>query len=1703
MIYILTSTETILNVDVRVQESRIGDSNVEGVLNLKLKQALTPQSFEEQQTYLTASATAAYVSFNKLEQRHRFRASVNLLACNNETYNFTQGSSSSGLGYALACFDSWWRINLQKNSSFSHPVFATGEVLTSGHIKTIGHIVEKLESTCKYVEQNQDSISSFYLCYPQDNDKDIPGALRKRLVSLGGILIPSERLQHTLGQLLGDVYDGDPLGRWQPFKGLKSFDYEDSVRFFGRDKDVERLYSDIKQNSGLLIVSGASGTGKSSLIKAGLIPKLEQEYDELHWAYCTPNALKEEQGVLRFILKQLFIAWDVKEQNIDELVSTLNHSIEEGITYLSSLVTPDTKQCLLYLDQYEEVFSQSEHNIDNIGSELSIIDALAKALPSLNIVLAIRNEYLGRLLDNQALRSPIISNVASQLTSQEWEAIVHEQALFSGITFESKGENNEALDTIIIEEAIKTPYALPMVSFLLEQLYSKAIDEDKHASVLQHKHYQALGGLTGAIAYRALTVLQESEASEKTISTFFDYFVGVNPEGLAFARCVELADIASNKILYNLVKGFIDANLIVSVAGDRDNSAIKLAHDSLFTHWDTLKKWIEGSKEYLLWRYSIDGQYTRWQKATTNKKDYLLKDKQILKEGKGYLKLNLICDSKLKGYLSASLKQKNRKKLNVFFVFIILPLLLVGIYQWDKTRIKTYYYSSVGERWGVPFGINELDVNYVKNRRSNYKFEYRKGKLIRLSHVNAYGTLTSDPKRENNAIWEYSYLENGRISSQIVKTEATKEIEKISYEFDGNKAIAKFDKGFGRKKFISAENFLSNSLDVFGNTFTSSKSDISQYILTFSKDGYLTKKHYQNAYGINSSIEGKYFGELFTYNDLGQIDSSLKLSESGEFIADKTGSIRTTFLYDYLGYLIEEQKYTVSGKLASKNYSLDEFGNIVSYWFTDENKNSYAPDGKFSSKKFKLDNSGSVIKELFYNEAGKGVDIQFSVVSIKYTYDSKGRKITDSYFNKYSKPAQANDNCYSHEIKYDAFGNEIEISCKDGNTELKNNIVGCAVMKFSYNPDHYPSEFYCFDSALMPALLSENKVHGKKLKYNNQGSVTKVSFVGPSGGAILNLNGVASISIKRDELGNGVEKRYFGLEGEPKAIEQGSLKGVFIRKHKFDERGNSIEESYFGENEQNILIFDEIHKATLKYDKQGRVTEKAFFDKNNKPALFGSFHLKRTIYSERANYIKSEEYLNDNFKKVTRFGQHYVSQELFEKRLADKGTFLKIVSQPDKAKVFINNSFVGVTPHIVTKPLAEAKLKLQLANYSDFIINTSVNYGSKQEVSYELMKKPIYTTQELEEASLLGNVEAMNSLGDRYVNGKGVKQDYHLAIGWYKKAAVQNYPKAIHNMGLLYKKGQGVEQSDLIAEKYFERSANLGFARSQFVLSQNYFNAKKLIDGMKWLKLSANHGDHEAQFALYEAFEKGLWGVNKNRGTALEWLNRLAINGHAEAMSILGRRYELGDGVSEDLQKAHDLYLTSAKLGNVSGALRLSFIHIRLGFLAQNHERLFNLMAQAMLSDSYNGYFVTDGLASFYEKGVSKEVDFKKAVELYKSAVAKGSKFSYFPLGSLYFDGRGVEKDIDQAFKWYQKAAEQEDVDGQLMLGKMYASGTGVEKDLTQAFQWYKKAAEQGSADGQLALGAMYESGEGVEQDLAKAFKWHQKAAEQGDDPTQ
>ena len=1687
MFYILTSTETILKVDVRVQENRIGDSNVEGVLNLKLKQKLTTQSFEEQQSYLTASVTAAYVSFNKLDQRHRFRASVNLLACNNETYNFTQGSSSSGLGYALACFDAWWRINLQKTSSFAHPVFATGEVLTSGHIKAIGHIVEKLESTCKYVEQHQDSISSFYLCYPQGNDEYIPELLRKRVESLGGILIPSVRLQHTLGQLLGDAYDGDPLGRWQPFKGLKSFDYEDSVRFFGRDKDVERLYSDIKQNSGLLIVSGASGTGKSSLIKAGLIPKLEQEHDELHWAYCTPNSLKEDQGVLRFILEQLFIAWDIKSQDIDELISTFESSIEEGISSLSSLVTLDTKQCLLYLDQYEEVFSQSEQDIESIGSELSIIDGLAKALSPLNIVLAIRNEYLGRLLDNQALRSPIISNVASQLTSQEWEAIVNEQALFSGITFEQKGKENEALDTTIIEEAIKTPYALPMVSFLLEQLYIQATEEKTNAIVLQHNHYQALGGLTGAIAYRASTVLQESEASEKTTSTFFDYFVGVNPEGLPFARCVELADIASNKILSNLVKGFIDANLIVSVTGDADSSAVKLAHDSLFIHWEALKKWIVDSKEYLLWRYSIDGQYTRWQQATTNKADYLLKDNQLLKEGKDYLKLNLIRDSKLKGYLSASLKQKSKKRLSVIFVFIIIPLLLTGLYQWDKQRIKTYYYSAVGERWSVPFGINELTDEQVNHRTFSYKMEYQGGVLKRLSHVNSVGTLTKDDNRENNALWEYQYTEQGKIQSVTVKSETTKKVEIINFQFsEKNQAIASFNKKPGITGFYQATPNIKNKLylslvKATGST-SSSPDDISQDLLTYSSDGYLLKREYQNPYGTPTPMDNKHYGVSYAPNEKGLEKSSFLLGKNGGEFGDSQSEYR----YNSFGQTVKE-KTSRNGKVSNTIWDYDKWGNVIT-----KNKSDSIGDKKTH---LEVDIDGNVLKEYITDLSGGYLDQGVAIK--KFIYDENGRIAEEVFFDIKEQPIYGAEKCEKLSHQYDDNGNGIRDTCYDSRGNLSLNYLGCAITSKKWNEYSDIKEFLCLDQNNNLTVINDMQAALVKITYDAFGYRNSLSYYGADGNPVLGKLGFSKVAYKFDSKGHLLEENYFGTDGD---LAHSNKHMPLKTEFSYNAWGKVIEELYFWGDEKRTQI-NGVAKVKYKYDNLGKKIEEALFDEFDEPANWKAVNWQKTIttYSVKGDYITSINNFDVNGKLNNNPSGITTAQNVSPRKI--KNT--KVFSTPEGAKIFIDNQFSGITPFHKYVPLGKHKLKIVKAGYQALTSTINITKDEVHSSNFSLSiiaKSEVVDVKAIEGKATAGDAESQFQLARHHssLNKKGA--DLSVEVDWLKKAAANKHAGAMYALGFLYFKDKSKIKDGIY---WLKQSANLGFVAAQEHLG-NMYSIGRYIErdndqALKYHLMAAKQNHLISQYVLGLLYHYGT-GQDKDIKKAIKYYLMAANGGYAEASFKLGEIYRHGTGQDKDLKKAIKYYLMAANGGYAEASFKLGLIY---GDGMGQDEDLKKAIKYFLMAGNEGYAKAFWFLGSIYRDKKVSVFNLNKAFSFYMLGAELGDTNSYNSLAYAYETGEGVNRDIKKSVFWYMKALRSEDKDAisgaALGLGAIYKyDSPEVSNSFDKAVSFFNIAIEEGNEGACYELADMYLKGHGVEVNYLKAVELFKTAHSKG-----
>lgn len=599
MIHILTSSSTILKVEVRPQESRIGDSNIKGVLSLMLKKTLTDESFAEQQGYLQSSATAAYISLNKLDQRSRFRASVNLKSCDNSTFNFTQGSSSSGLGYALACFQAWWIHNLAKKVSFNKPIFATGEVLTSGQINQIAHITEKAESICNYVEKNQNTISSFYFCYPDSNKDEISPSLKKRLLALGGELVSSNRLQQVLGELLGDYYDGDPLGRWLPFKGLKSFNYEDCVRFFGREIETKILLDNIKGNEDGLMISGDHSSGKTSLIQASLIPALEQEDKSISWSYTKTKQVE----LLDFIWESVSIAWDIPINEIREI--DLNNS-EEIAHLLNSKAEKSGRECFIFIDQLESIFSQSvqTHNLD-----LNIIKDLCKSIKQLKISICLDSAYLHHAIEKNILGTDNIIQVSSDIPSYAWRDILNKQALFSGITFEIN-EQGLSLDRVITEDALVIKQALPMVGHLMESLYKEA--EKVGSTILKFEYYNKLGGLKGVITNLISTTISKDKENKSYLPLFLETFIDIDKSSNATLRKIEIHH-PNVQVLKSLIDELMKAHLIMYDTHSHSTKTFYyLAHPFLLNTWPEIVNWKSKAKNYSLWLRKHEDKIIKW-----------------------------------------------------------------------------------------------------------------------------------------------------------------------------------------------------------------------------------------------------------------------------------------------------------------------------------------------------------------------------------------------------------------------------------------------------------------------------------------------------------------------------------------------------------------------------------------------------------------------------------------------------------------------------------------------------------------------------------------------------------------------------------------------------------------------------------------------------------------------------------------------------------------------------------------------------------------------------------------------------------------------------------------------------------------------------------------------------------------------------------
>ncbi|AVH63881.1 nSTAND1 domain-containing NTPase [Nostoc sp. 'Peltigera membranacea cyanobiont' N6] len=384
--------------------------------------------------------------------------------------------------------------------------------------------------------------------------------------------------------------DAPPLNlENNPYRGLSSYDEKDSNLFFGREEQIQKLYQKLVDNKQqLTLVLGASGTGKSSLVKAGLIPKLRK--DDKIWRILPPfrpgeSPWKSLNNVLESVKQPLIQA------------GTSSHLFTPAEESLGNWFknNPQAK-LLVVIDQFEELITLSKSEEAEKFQRL-IKNILVKYPNNIHVVITLRLDFEAQF-QTSVLNDFWNDNarfVVSPMSQNEFREAIEKPASQKVLYFDPPSLVDE-----LINEVVQMPGALPLLSFTLSELYLKYLgDRTRDNRALTKKDYEELGRVVGSLTKRANQeydqLAKENPAYQDTVRRVMLRMVSLQGGELARRQVPKselvYSDQEENQRVQTVIKRFSEARLIVEGSNSEGEAYVEPAHDALVRGWDKLLAW--------------------------------------------------------------------------------------------------------------------------------------------------------------------------------------------------------------------------------------------------------------------------------------------------------------------------------------------------------------------------------------------------------------------------------------------------------------------------------------------------------------------------------------------------------------------------------------------------------------------------------------------------------------------------------------------------------------------------------------------------------------------------------------------------------------------------------------------------------------------------------------------------------------------------------------------------------------------------------------------------------------------------------------------------------------------------------------------------------------------------------------------------------
>lgn len=418
-----------------------------------------------------------------------------------------------------------------------------------------------------------------------------------------------------------------------PYKGLRAFHEEDSNDFFGRSVLIDDLLNaieDEKQSARLLAVLGASGSGKSSVMMAGVLPKLRENHPD--WVFLDPivpsaNPLEKLTIALARQLPQKTHS-GIREDLLDR--ST------RGLHRLSCELSD--KPIVLYIDQFEEVFTLIEKEPERRQFIDLITTAVNEADGVLIVLLSMRADFYDRPLQYQSFGAMVENQhvAIKPMTLADLYDVVQLPAQLPdvGMSFD------EGLVTEMVFAVREEAAALPLLQFTLDQLFQR-----REGNTLTNSAYQAIGGVQGALAQHAEATFNNLPSDQhKTLArALFLRLIeaGQTEQDTTRRRAtyseLTLPDVEQTRILQATADAFVNARLLVTDQSG-DNRTIEVSHEALIREWQRLGDWLRNAREDLRLQKSLSADVTEWLRR--NKPDDMLYRGTVLAEAQTWSERN-------------------------------------------------------------------------------------------------------------------------------------------------------------------------------------------------------------------------------------------------------------------------------------------------------------------------------------------------------------------------------------------------------------------------------------------------------------------------------------------------------------------------------------------------------------------------------------------------------------------------------------------------------------------------------------------------------------------------------------------------------------------------------------------------------------------------------------------------------------------------------------------------------------------------------------------------------------------------------------------------------------------------------------------------------------------------------------------------------